>query len=161
MPSDSASPRLSAADRALRRDRIFARLLEGQSVAAIGEAEGVTPRRVRQIIQESLERWDADPVGDYVGVQIARLETALRLIERRLAEGEAKAIDQLVKVLGQLDKYHRGQLRLRETYIDDEDREAALIGRLQRLAASRAVVAARIAAAAHTGENGERKENIG
>ncbi|HLW90882.1 MAG TPA: hypothetical protein VKS78_06225 [Roseiarcus sp.] len=140
-------PRLTGRDRALRRDRIFARLLEGQAVATIAAEEGVTARRVRQIVQESLARWDADPAKDYAGVQIARLEAALRLIELKIGEGDVRVVDKLVKVLGQLDKYHLSQLRLRETYIDEEDREAAFIGRLERLAAGRAAVAARFAGA--------------
>ena len=142
-----SSPRLSAAERVARRDRIFARLLEGQSTEAIAADEGVSARRVRRIVQEALERWDADPAQDYVGVQIARLEAALRMVEQKMAAGDVKVVDTLVKVLAQLDKYHSGQLRLRETYIADEHSEAALIGRLERLAASRAVVAARFAQA--------------
>jgi hypothetical protein len=140
-------PRLSAAERAARSDRIFARLLEGQSTEAIATDEGVSARRVRKIVQEALERWDADPVQDYVGVQIARLESALRVIEQKIAEGDVKVVEKLVKVLGQLDKYHKSQLHMRETYIEHQDRDAALFNRLGRLAASRAVVAARLAGA--------------
>jgi hypothetical protein len=140
--SAAATSRLPAAERALRRDRIFANLLDGQSIAAIAAEESVTPRRVRQIIEQALEQWDADPV-DYVGMQIARLEPALRLIEQKIAAGDVKVVDKLIKVLGQLDKYHEGQLAPR----NDEYHDAAVIGRLERLSASRAVVAARLARA--------------
>jgi hypothetical protein len=149
----TASSRLPAAERALRRDRIFAQLLDGQSIAAIAVEEKVTPRRIRQIIEQALAQWDADPVQDYVGMQIARLEPALRLIEQKIATGDVKVVDQLVKVLGLLDKYHYGQLAPR----DDEYRDAAVIGRLERLAASRAVVAARLAKAATAAEPQGRK----
>ncbi|SRR5579883_759011 len=146
MSAFPSTPRLNAYERAMRRDRIFARLLDGQSAASIADEEKVTPRRIRQIIKESLERWDADPVQDYVGVQIARLESALRLIERKIAAGDSGAVDKLVRVLGQLDKYHRSQLR--PVDIDLVDRDEAVLGRLERLGASRAAVAARLANAA-------------
>lgn len=151
MPTDP-SPRLTARDRAMRRDRIFARLLEGQSAAAIAAEEGVTARRVRQIVRDSLERWDADPAQDYAGVQIARLESALRLIEQKIAAGDIKAIDRLVKVLDQLDKYQSDRLQVDDPQIEEDYREAAFIGRLERLAASRAAVAARFAASAAIGK---------
>jgi hypothetical protein len=141
--SDAASSRLPAAERALRRDRIFAKLLDGQSIDSIAVEEKITPRRVRQIIEQALQQWDADPVQDYVGMQIARLEPALRLIEQKIAAGDVKVVDKLIKVLSQLDKYHEGQLAPR----DDEYHDAAVIGRLERLAAGRAVVAARLAKA--------------
>jgi hypothetical protein len=141
--SAAAASRLPAAERALRRDRIFAKLLDGQSIAVIAAEESVTPRRVRQIIEQALQQWDADPVQDYVGMQIARLEPALRLIEQKIAAGDVTVVDKLIKVLGQLDKYHEGQLAPR----DDEYHDAAVVGRLERLAASRAVVAARLAKA--------------
>jgi hypothetical protein len=99
------------------------------------------------IVQEALERWDADPMQDYVGVQIARLEAALRVIEQKMAAGDVKVVDKLVKVLVQLDRYHRNQLGLPRDPIAREDHEAAVINRLERLAASRAVVAARFARA--------------
>jgi hypothetical protein len=46
-------PRLTAQDRAARRDRIFARLLDGQSAAAVAAEEGITPRQVRQMVREA------------------------------------------------------------------------------------------------------------
>jgi hypothetical protein len=144
MAAADSSSRLSLVERAQRRDRIFAQLLDGQSMATIAAEEKVTPRRVRQIVEQALDQWDADPLEDYVAMQIARLEPALRLIEGKIAAGDAKVIDKLIKVLGQLDKYHRGQLAPRK----DEYHDAAVIGRLQRLAVSRAVVAARLAKAA-------------
>jgi hypothetical protein len=48
-PHVSSPHRLAAHDRAMRRDRIFARLLDGQSAVIVAAEEGVTPRRVRQM----------------------------------------------------------------------------------------------------------------
>jgi len=58
--SATPSPRLTARVRAMRRDRIFARLLEGQAAAAIAAEGG--GRRVRQILVAGTEsgrrRWN-------------------------------------------------------------------------------------------------------
>ena len=142
----SSSPRLTAHDRAARRDRIFARLLDGQSAAAVAAEEGLTPRRVRQMVREALDRWDANPAQDYADLQIARLEAALRALEQKIAEGDVSVVDKFVKVLGLMEKYHQGQLRQTGEIADEDDREAAFMDWQERLAASRAAIAARLAA---------------
>jgi hypothetical protein len=142
----TSPPRLTAHDRAMRRDRIFARLLDGQSAAAVATEEGITPRRVRQMVREALDRWDANPAQDYADLQIARLEAALRALEQKIAEGDVSVIDKFVKVLGLMEKYHRDQLQLTEQIEDENDREAAFMDWQGRLAASRAAIAARLAA---------------
>ncbi len=149
--SSASQPRLTAHDRAMRRDRIFARLLDGQSAAAIAAEEGITPRRIRQMVREALDRWDANPTQDYADLQIARLEAALRALEQKLAEGDVSVVDKFVKVLSLMEKYHRGQLRLTERIEDEGDREAAFLAWLERLAASRAAIAARLAGSVRTG----------
>jgi hypothetical protein len=87
----------------MRANRIFARMLEGQSYAAIAEAEGLSVRRVREIVQQALDRWDIEPSQEYTLAPIARLDSALRLIERKIAEGKLSAAPHLIKVLEQLD----------------------------------------------------------
>jgi hypothetical protein len=155
-PSQAPAPaRLSARELALRRDRIFARLLEGEAMAVIAAEEGVTTRRVRQIVAQELEWRDADPAHDYAALQIARLEAALRLIEQKIASGELRAVDRLFKTLEHLDKYHHAHLYLHYS-CPEEDKTPTLLDRLERLAASRAVVAARLATAS---ENAAGKEN--
>jgi hypothetical protein len=135
----------------MRRNRVFARLLEGRSAVAVAAEEGVTPRRVRQMVRETLDRWDANPMQDFADLQIARLEAALRPIEQKIAAGDVTVVDKFVKVLGLLEKYHRGPLRLTEQHSDEGDREAAFMDWMERLAASRAAVAARLAASIRTG----------
>jgi hypothetical protein len=82
-PTRPAKPRHTAYDRAMRANRIFARMLEGQAYPEIGGTEGLSVRRARMIVQEALDRWDIEPRKDYALVQIARLDSALRLVEER------------------------------------------------------------------------------
>ena len=76
----------------------------GFSYEAIARQEKLSPERVRQIVAKSLEDNGRSPV-DHALVQMARLEPALRLAARRVAEGDLKGIDRLVRVLDRLDKY--------------------------------------------------------
>ncbi len=46
-------------------DRIFARMLEGQSYQAIAGAEAITPRRVRKIVQDALAKENVNPKSDF------------------------------------------------------------------------------------------------
>jgi hypothetical protein len=96
--------RRSARERELRRVRIVAMVRGGFSYAAIAEEEKLSRERVRQIVGESLQEDGGTPI-DLALVQMARLEPALRLAADRVAEGDLKAIDRLLKVLDRLDKY--------------------------------------------------------
>jgi hypothetical protein len=99
--------RLTVDESLVRRDRIFARLTDGQSYAAIAAAEAITPRRLRQIVHEGLNRSNFDPRDDFALVQIARLEHALSAIMREIDEGKLAAVDRMLKVLAELDRYHK------------------------------------------------------
>ena len=98
------------------------------------------------MVREALDRWDANPAQDYADLQIARLEAALRALEQKIAEGDVSVVDKFVKVLGLMEKYHSDQLQLTDQIEDEHDREAAFMDWQERLAASRAAVAARLAA---------------
>jgi hypothetical protein len=99
-------PRVTAADRAQRRLRIYARLQEGWSHEAIAAEERLSRERVRQIAKEILDRREVDPDADYLRLQMARLDPALRLAGEKVAAGEVTAIDRLLRVLDRMDKYH-------------------------------------------------------
>jgi hypothetical protein len=160
-PTRSTRPRRTAQDRTMRGNRIFARLLEGQSYQAIADAEELSVRRVRMIVQEALDRWDIEPRKEYTLVQIARLENALRLIERKIADGALSAVPHLVKLIEQLDRYHSAQFYAAPLDCADEHRTIAVRLKLERLAASRAAVSSRQPIPAMAGERPPRKESVG
>lgn len=106
--TDPAEPRaarasLSRAARALRLQRIFARLQEGAGYAAIATEEGLSRERLRQIVKTATSRRGSPP--DHKKMQFARLEPALRLAARGVAEGDVKAIPLLIKLVDRLDRY--------------------------------------------------------
>ncbi|WP_158818310.1 hypothetical protein [Methylocapsa sp. S129] len=160
-PAIPKEPRLTAHDRVIRRDRIFARMLEGQPYHAIAAAEGITQRHVRKIVQEALKKDNVDPKQDFVLVQIARLEGALRLIEQKMLEGKLNAIDRLVKVLERLDLYYAQTEAPSSLARRDPWESAGMLAGIDRIAATRAAVAARFIGSDRGDEISMRKPNEG
>jgi len=98
-------PRRTVRDRLARRHRIMERLREGRSYEEIAEAEGLSRERIRQIVVEALRRREVDAQRDHAQLQLLRLAPALRLAARGVAEGDRRAIGELIRVLDRLDKY--------------------------------------------------------
>jgi hypothetical protein len=101
----AAKPRRTAIDRAARRVRILARLQEGWSYDRIALAEDLTRERIRQIVVKTMERRAVDPSRAHAILQSARLDGALRLAAEKVAEGDLRAVDPLLRVLDRLDRY--------------------------------------------------------
>ena len=91
---------------AARKLRIVEQLAAGMSVARIAQAENCSIRRVRRIIAETLEQREIDPPAGFVQLQIARLNDAMMVAHTRMIEGDLRAMDRLVKLVGELDRYH-------------------------------------------------------
>ena len=98
--------RLTAYTRAVRQARIFARLRDGWAHDDIARDESLSAKRVRQIVSEALKRRPVSDDETHVRLQIERLGPALQAAGSALANGDARAIRPLLKVLHQLDRYH-------------------------------------------------------
>jgi hypothetical protein len=103
-PAMKRKPRLTGLDREARRRRIFALLQEGLSYEAIADEVRLSSERVRQIVAESLARRAVPPKVGNLQLQMARLEPALRLTAARVAAGELRAVDRLLRVLERMQK---------------------------------------------------------
>jgi hypothetical protein len=101
-------PRRTAMRRATaeRKLRILERLTAGVSVAHIARVANITIRRVRQIIAEMLARREVDPPAGFVQLQIARLSDAMTVAHTMMMEGDLQAMDRVIKLAGELDRYH-------------------------------------------------------
>jgi len=100
-------PRLNVYVKALRRERIFSRLRLGAPYADIARDEGVTERRVRQIVADALKRQGVDDEREHALLQLIRLESAQALAAESIAGGDLKAIAPYLKVLDRLDRYQK------------------------------------------------------
>ncbi len=89
-----------------RKQRILERLTMGASVINIANVEKITLRRVRQIIAEMLAKREVDPPAGFVQLQIARLSDAMVVAHTMMMEGDLKAMDRLIKLASELDRYH-------------------------------------------------------
>jgi len=102
----------------VRRGRIFARLREGWAYDEIAHEERLTAERVRQIVREALERRLVDEDADHAKLQLARLQSAMRITSRAVEDGDVTAVAPLLKVLDRLDRYQK-TAKVNEVYDDD------------------------------------------
>jgi hypothetical protein len=143
MPASAKPPIRNALAGRSRARHVFARLMEGQSTREIAAAEGLSPRRIQQIVRNELKRREANPADDSVLMQVARLERALDLLGAQIDAGRATAALAFVRVIEMLSKLAAGPLHLAGPDFRQLGAVAALTERLQRLDAAREVVAAR------------------
>jgi hypothetical protein len=61
---------------------------------------------VRKIVARELAARRIEPAGDFAKLQVARLNEALAAIHGRMLDGDRGCIDQLLKVVAALDRYH-------------------------------------------------------
>jgi len=102
---------------------------EGWSYEAIAQDERLSRERIRQIVAETPALREIDAVRDHARSQIARLDPALRLAGEKVAAGDLRAIDRLLKGLARLDKYQRGsaaRAKADDLEIPGERRDRAL-----------------------------------
>ena len=102
-PARRVATRRAIAERKLR---IVERLTSGLSVAHIAHVERLTIQRVRQIIAEMLEKREVYPPSGYVQLQIARVGEAMVVAHTMMMQGDLQALDRLIKLNGELDRYH-------------------------------------------------------
>jgi hypothetical protein len=158
MPAAAHLPARNPVARRIQTRHVFARLMEGQSTRDIAAAEGLSARRVQQIVRAELKRREANPAEDYVIMQVARLERALDLLEGQIEAGRATAALAFVRVIETLSKLAVRPLHLPSPSFRPDGAVAALAERLARLDAAREIVAERAFAAATKRNDGEAIE---
>jgi hypothetical protein len=76
------------------------------SVAEIAQSEGITHRRMRMIVGEILARRAPQPPAEFLAVQVSRLSEALLVSYSAMGGGNLAAVDRVVKIVRELDRYH-------------------------------------------------------
>jgi hypothetical protein len=89
-----------------REKRIIASLNAGFSIAEIASREGVTLKRMRALVQEILARRAPQPPGEFLALQVSRLNEALLVSYSAMSGANLKAVDRVVKIVRELDRYH-------------------------------------------------------
>jgi hypothetical protein len=143
MPARVSSPDPFLTEEHQRAQRIFARLMGGESMRAIAASENLSLRRVQQIVREQLDRRNANPADDFALLQIARLERALDLIGAQIDAGKASAAHAYVRILDHLNRLAPDRLRLKAAHQRIGDEVENMEDRLGRLDAAREALALR------------------
>jgi hypothetical protein len=126
-----APRRLNALNKARRRERIFKSLRLGSSTADIAREEGLTARRVRQIVSEALQERQVDEARDHALLQLARLEPAISLMAGEMAQGDIRAVSPYLELLDRLDRYQVGAAA---HVVYDEAARERLFAKMSRIA---------------------------
>ncbi len=92
--------------KAERNVRLFNLLKSGVPIAEIALQEGLSVRRAREIVQEMLERREVDPPAGFAQLQIGRLSDAMMVAYAAMMEGNMHALDRVLRIVGELDRYH-------------------------------------------------------
>jgi hypothetical protein len=142
-PARVSKPARSLTEEHKRAQRIFARLMAGESMRAIATSENLSLRRVQQIVREQLDRRNANPADDFALLPIARLERALDLIGGQIDAGKPSAAHAYVRILDHLNRLAPDRLRLKAAFQRVGDEVDKMEDRLGRLDAAREALALR------------------
>ncbi len=98
------NPKPTAQEYAERARHIFAQMIDGRRLREIAETEGLSVRRIQQIVVEEIGRRNVNPAEQYGLLQIARLERALDLLGAQIDAGKVVAVPAYVKVIQELSR---------------------------------------------------------
>jgi hypothetical protein len=89
-----------------REQLIVDYLNRGVSVAEIAARVGLSEKRMRAVVREILARRMPHPPEEFVAIQVSRLNEALLIAFSAMSPTNLKAVDQVVKIVRELDRYH-------------------------------------------------------
>src|SRR5271157_3634265 len=92
--------------KAQREQRIVDLLNRGVSVAEIAAREKVTEKRMRALVSEILARRMPEPPAEFLALQVSRLNEALLVAYGAMSGANLRAVDRVVRIVRELDRYH-------------------------------------------------------
>jgi DNA-binding CsgD family transcriptional regulator len=106
----TAARRAAHLDRAEREARILSLLNRGVAIAEIAAREGLSLKRMRNLVREILAQRMPQPPAEFLALQVSRLNEALLVsysaIHASVAGANFEAVDRVVKIVRELDRYH-------------------------------------------------------
>jgi hypothetical protein len=101
-----ATPR----EKVQREERIVGLLNRGASVPEIAASEGLTLKRMRNVVRDILAERMPQPPAEFLALQVSRLNEALLVSFTAMhdpVEGtNFEAVDRIVRIVRELDRYH-------------------------------------------------------
>ena len=108
-PPTTARPNAARARRVARYERerlIVDYLNRGVGVAEIAARFRVGEKRMRATIREIMDRRQPAPPREFVAIQVSRLNEALLVAYSAMTDMNLNAVDRVVKIVRELDRYH-------------------------------------------------------
>lgn len=106
----SGTRRATRREKVRREERIVGLLNRGASVPEIAASEGLTLKRMRNVVREILSERMPQPPAEFLALQVSRLNEALLVSFTAMhttAEGtNFEAVDRVVRIVRELDRYH-------------------------------------------------------
>ena len=101
-----ADPRAARLAKFKREQRIVEYLNRGVAVAEIAAQVGLSEKRMHAVVRDILDRRMPHPPKEFVAIQASRLNEALLVAYSAMSLTNLKAVDQVVKIVRELDRYH-------------------------------------------------------
>ena len=92
--------------KAERHSQMVELVVGGYSYEAVAGHFGMTANAARLIVNRRIAANRLDEPDIHLKKQVARLHRALRTIDSRLDHNDLNAVDKMLKVIVQLDRYH-------------------------------------------------------
>jgi hypothetical protein len=107
-PTNAGSKRRRVTRRELaQRDlRLIEKLAAGVTIEEIAASEGISCKWARERKAAILAARAIDPPHEFIKLQIRRLSEAMLVAYSAVSGGNLKAVDQVIKVVRELDRYH-------------------------------------------------------
>jgi DNA-binding CsgD family transcriptional regulator len=105
-----AARRTARLKKAKREARIISLLNRGVSVGEIAAREGLSLKRMRNLVRDILAQRMPQPPAEFVALQISRLNEALLVsysaMHTYVSGANFEAVDRVVRIVRELDRYH-------------------------------------------------------
>jgi hypothetical protein len=107
-PTQTGAKRRRATRREMaKRDlRFLEKLAAGVTIEEIAASEKISLSRARERKRAILANRAIDPPQEFIQLQIRRLNEAMLVAYSAVSAGDLKAVDQVIKVVRELDRYH-------------------------------------------------------
>ncbi len=98
--------RATRRETALRDARILRALAHGEAIDEVAAREGLTLKRARERVAAAVARRTLEPTETFVAVQIVRLNEAMLVAYGAMKDGNLAAVDRVVRITREYDRYH-------------------------------------------------------
>ena len=98
--------RITKRELAKRDLRFIEKLAAGVTIEEIAASERISPKWARERKRAILAERAIDPPHEFIQLQIRRLSEAMLVSYSAMSLGDLKAVDQVIKVARELDRYH-------------------------------------------------------